>query len=176
MRRAAGKYVLDAGERGSSMVELVVTIGLVATLLAAAVWSLDRRYFDLERSFQQLAGDLREVRMEATLRGAHFRVVPDGDAYSVMRLRDQDGDGIWQPDPRYAERSVQLPAGLAVSAAAEDGSPTAAEFDSRGVLVDPAGGAPGVVGFVLESEGETRRIFVWPSGQLRLERGAEVAS
>jgi len=158
------------------MIELVATFGLVAILLAAAVWSLDRPSMDLERVFQRLGSDLREARMEATLRGAHFRVTAAGSAYSIARLRDDDGDGIWQPDPNYSERVMSLPPGVEVSAGGEDGSALAAEFDSRGVLVDPAGGEPRVVVFVARSSaGATRKVSVWPSGQLRQERVAAVS-
>jgi Tfp pilus assembly protein FimT len=162
------------GDRGAGMVDLIVTVGLVAVLLAVAVWSLDRPSLDLEQAFNTLGNDLREARMEATLRGAHFRVSAAGDAYLIERLQDENGDRIWTPDSSYEERRVSLPAGIVVAATAIDGSATAAEFDSRGVLVDPAGGEPGVVQYTLTSnDGTTRRVSAWPSGQVRQDRAGE---
>lgn len=177
MRSAVARSMAKRNERGISTVELLVTLGIVAILLAALVQSLDHRHFDLAAASQRLGNDLREARLEASLRGAHFRLTAADDSYSIARLRDEDGDGIWQVDPNYPERSVRLPPGLVLSAAAEDGSPTAAEFNSRGVLVDPAGRAARVIGFVLRrDDGEERVISVWPSGQVRHERLAAVSS
>lgn len=146
----------------------MTTVGVVAVLMAIAALGLTRRYVDLESSHQELVNSVRELRLRATLKGAHYRLTPSSSAYEIQRLRDDDGDGLWVPDPDAPPRVVELPPGVAIAAEKVSGDAAAVEFDTRGVMVDPDGAAAEVVRIALtDADGDRRVVEVWPSGQVQ---------
>jgi Tfp pilus assembly protein FimT len=161
---------INPGNRGSSLPEVLATVGIVTVLMSIAVLGLGRRYADLESSHQELVNSIRETRLRATLKGAHYRLTALGTSYEIERLQDTDGDGIWDVDGNSSVRAVLLPPGVTIAAANLGGSEAAVEFNTRGVTVDPAGGPGEVVQLTLsDAASRTRVVEVWPSGQVQNE-------
>lgn len=149
-------------QMGSSIPELMVTVGIIASVMGTGVMSLDRGYLDLATAKQTLVNDLRRARMQATLKGAHFRFQTQGGQYVITRLKDADGDGVWNVDSAYTARTVELPHGYSIVAA------STAEFDGRGLLV--ATGSSSVADIISvtlrDHEGQRKVVQIWPSGQV----------
>jgi len=156
-----------AGERGMSLLELVVTIGLVGVLIAVAVPRLNSSALNMAVTTQNLIGDLRLARAYATSRGAHYRVTISSDSYSVRRLQDTDGDGVWEPDGAFPARDVALPPNISIG----DGAGAAIEFDTRGLMADQPDGTPAAIVAIHITDagagGQDEDLEVWPSGQVQ---------
>lgn len=155
--------------RGTSLPEVMATVGVIAVLMAVAASGLNRRYADLETAHQELVNDVREMRLRASLKGAHFRLSTGATSYEIQRLQDGDRDGLWQPDPTVAPRVVHLPPGVQMAVTQKSGDVTQVEFDTRGVVVDPEDGRSGDVVVVVLSDqhDDRRRVEIWPSGQVQ---------
>jgi len=155
------------GQSGTSLPEVMVTLGIITVLMGAGVLSLDRDYLDLDTARQTLVNELRMARMQATLKGVRFRFTIDGNTYRIERLVDTEGDGNWQVDNAYSPKVVSLPAGYAVSSTATVGPATKAEFDGRGLLVAQPDGSVGVISIVIsDDDGRQKVVKLWPSGQV----------
>jgi len=149
---------------------MMATVGIVAVLMAIAVFGLSPRYADLEGAHQELVNSIRETRLRATVKGAHFRLVPLETSYEIQRLQDADGDGLWDVDGSARVQDVELPPGVKIAAASMGGLDAVVEFNTRGVMVEPTGGAAEVVQLTLtDHESRTRVVEVWPSGQVQNE-------
>ncbi len=151
------------GKRGASLIELLVAFSVIAVAAALALPFLgSSKRLGLAAAVQDLMGDLRRARADATTRGVHYRVELSGTSYSVQRLEDEDGDGLWSPNG--PARQVDLPQGVSISAGAGE----VIEFDTRGLLTpDPDGTPPGVITIRVEDENSSKEIQVWPSGQVQ---------
>ncbi len=159
---------LRGSQRGMSMIELLVTMGIVALMTALAIPKLNKSMLNLPVAVQTLLADLRMARANAVSRGAHYRVSLTPSSYSVQCLQDDDGDGVWQPDGRYPTQTVPLPKGISLSFAHE--SSKAIEFTTRGLLADQEDGSPAEIVTIhcsdAQKSDETQTIEVWPSGQV----------
>lgn len=145
----------------------MATVGVIAVLMAIAALGLDRRHADLETAHQEFVNAVRELRLRATVKGAHYRLAPAATSYAIERLQDGDGDGAWEADPASPPRVVQLPPGVQIDLSSFDAE-TPIEFDTRGVLVATGGVAADVVRIVLTDHRDERRaVEVWPSGQVQ---------
>ena len=154
-------------EGGTSLPEMMVTIAVVTILLAVAALGLTRRFVDLEMVQQELINAIRETRLRASVTGARHRLVAMSDRYEIERLEDSDADGVWSVDSSMTPRVVVLPPGMSIAASAVGGGSEVAYFSSRGVLV---GDDADVVQYVLsDSEGKTRLVELWPSGQVQAD-------
>jgi prepilin-type N-terminal cleavage/methylation domain-containing protein len=145
-------------DRGLSIIELMVTMGLIAVMLGIASPGMPRGAFALWDANQQLLADLRRTRTDALTKGDHFRLsVTSATEYAEHRMRLVGG--VWVADAA-AVRSRTLPAGVTFSA----GEGTSFEFNTRGLLVTPEAAASLQL---LDSHSyATRQITVWPSGQV----------
>ncbi len=141
-----------------------MTIGIVTGLMGVGVLSLDRGFMNLTTARQNLVNDLRRARMQATLKGAHFRFEVSGTGYSITRLSDSDGDGQWEVDQQFNPKVVNLPTGYTVSSDA--GSTAAAEFDGRGLLVPQPDGSLSIVSVTIAGNERSEALQIWPSGQV----------
>lgn len=159
--------------QGSSLPEVVVTVGMSGLILGLGVLGINAKFIDLSATARNLTGEIRRARMNAVTRGAHYRVVLSESAYRVERMQDSDGDGVWTPGTSAPVRRTDLPAGISLSVL-EDG-PSAIEFDTRGMIVPQDDAPVAMVAIQLtEANGTGRaggraRIEVWPSGQIDME-------
>ncbi len=155
---------------GSSLPEVLATVGIVTVLMSITALGLSRRHLDLDSAHQELVNAIREARLRATVKGSHFRLVPLTDSYEIVRLKDADGDGVWHVDADATPQTVRLPGGIRIASSNLSGDDAAIEFNTRGVAVDPAGGVAEVVHLTLtDDDARTRIVEVWPSGQVQGE-------
>lgn len=160
-------HTLRGNERGMSLVELLVALGIVAIAGAMTLPRINSGTFNATVTAQNLLGDIRMARANATTRGAHFRVTLDSSSYTVERLQDDDGDGEWLPDSNFPARTVDLPSGISLSIDNGDGI---IEFTTRGLIATLTDGTPPEIEEVTLNDsvhGKTRHIQVWPSGQVQ---------
>ena len=143
---------------GLSIIELLVTMGLIAVMLGIASPRMPRGAFKLWDANQQLLADLRRTRTDALIKGDHFRLsVTSATQYACHRMRLVAG--VWVADA-VAVRSRTLPAGVTFSA----GVGANLEFNTRGLLVTPEAAAS--LQLFDSHSSATRQITVWPSGQV----------
>lgn len=150
-------------QRGMSLIELLVTVGILSIMIAVAVPRLNSSILNLPLVEQSLIGDIRMARAHATTQGAHYRVSIYSDSYSVQRLVAVDG--VWEPDSRFPAQTVELPHGVSFS----EGAGAVIEFTTRGLLADQADGTPAAVVSITVHDAlhnETKTVEVWPSGQV----------
>lgn len=176
MTRARNHQVrrLALDERGTSLLEVIVTTGIIGLLLGGSVLGIKSTYNDLGNSSQTFASDVRLARMDAVTRGVHFRVAWDDRSYRTERLEDLDGNGVWETDIHAQPQTRALPAGITIATASGDQSRQAVEFDTRGMVVAPLDGSPDLVVVGITAAPHGGRIDgiidieIWPSGQIYL--------
>lgn len=155
-------------QRGMSMVELLVTMSILAAMIAVAVPKFNRSMFNLPVTEQNLIGDIRMARANATSRGVHYRVSVNSSSYSVQRLQDADGDGLWEVDGAFPAQTVHLPSDLSLSFG--EGTSAVFEFTTRGLLADQEDGTPAEIVTIYLHDAQdssgTKTVQVWPSGQV----------
>ncbi len=172
MRTIVRRGRVVGSQLGSSLAEVLVTIGMVTSLMGVGILSLDRGYLNLTTAKQNLVNDLRRARMQATLKGAHFRFEVAGDKYVISRLTDADGDGEWELDPTFVAKTVKLPKGFSINTSAT-GVAVAAEFDGRGLLVPQQDGSLSIITVTVgDGNGKYETLQIWPSGQVEEEMAA----
>jgi type II secretory pathway pseudopilin PulG len=128
---------LRGNEREMSLVELLVTLGIVAITGVVTLPRINSQTFNAKLTAQNLLGYIRMARASATTRGAHFRVTLESTSYTVERLQDDDGNGDWEPGSGLQKRTVDLPSGNSLSINNGDGI---IEFMTRGLITTPADG------------------------------------
>jgi len=165
--RSEWRRGLRKAESGTSLPEVMVTLGVITILMGIGVLSLDRDTLDLDTARQSLVSDLRMARMQATLKGVRFRFTIESSSYRIERLVDIDGAEHWRVDSAYSPKVVTLPAGYGMASTSTSGSATTAEFDGRGLLVAQSDGSVGVISIVIvDDEGRQKLVKLWPSGQV----------
>lgn len=176
MRRATRSSQVTTSQTGSSLAEVMVTIGIVTGLMGVGILSLDRGYMNMTTAKQNLMIDLRQARMQATLKGAHVRFDAGSGAYRIVRLSDPDGDGQWETDRAFTPRTIALPSGYGV-AVSSSGSTAVAEFDGRGLLVPQSDGSLSIITVTITgADGDAESVQIWPSGQVEEAPSTQTAS
>lgn len=149
-------------QRGMSLIELLVVIGILGLVVAVTLPGLKSSALDLSTATQNLVGDLRIARANAASHSAHYRVTISSESYTIQRLQDNDGDGVWQPTG--SPQSVDLRDGISLNVESGDG---VVEFNTRG-LVESDNAGPEIERITLTDsrDGKTKQVEVWPSGQV----------
>ncbi len=138
------------------MIELLVAVAIFATVTAIALPRFRAEGFDLREAQVQLLADMRFTRESSLTRGDHFRLdVTGARTYAVTRMI-LDGDE-WVPGSTVFTRT--LPSNVTFE---EDAVGRSFEFNTRGLMLNPGAATT----LVLSSDGHTRRVTVWPSGQV----------
>lgn len=143
--------------RGFTLIELIVTIGILGVVLSIAVPRLLTQRFGIHSARAQLIADFRLTRSDALARGDHFQLrVTSITTYVEERM--QLVGVVWQP-LTPATRRRTLPDGILFTG--NVGSTF--EFNTRGLLVTPGAAATLTL---RDTKGITRPVTVWPSGQV----------
>lgn len=156
---------IHRSQRGMSLIELLVTIGIISVLIALTIPQLNQSTLNLPIAEQNLIADIRMTRASATTRGARFKVSLASDSYSIRRLQDDDNDGEWEPDGAFPTQTVNFPSSITIT----EGADAEIEFTTRGLLADQPDGTPAAIVTISlhdSHKGETRTVEVWPSGQI----------
>lgn len=152
-------------ERGMTLMELLVVIGIISVLAAIAIPQVNSSIINLSSARDNLLADIRLARGNATGRGAHFRVTLGSDSYVTQRLQDGDGDDIWDPNGAFPSQTVELPSMITIT----EGVGEQIEFTTRGLLIlQPNGDPPPVIEIALKDSKDDRivEMSVFPSGQV----------
>ncbi|MBM4258984.1 MAG: hypothetical protein FJ147_24170 [Deltaproteobacteria bacterium] len=158
---------MKRGNAGFTIMELLVVVGVIGTMLIVATPAVNRKAASLPLASEELQGALRIARANSSRHGAHFRVTITGaQAYTIQRMQDPDGDGIWTPDSSYPTQPMTLSPPVSIGSGAIGKQ---IEFNTRGLLHSTvAGVVPSVVYIPLTViGGGTETLEVWPSGQVQ---------
>ncbi len=145
-------------DRGFTIIELLVTVSLMAIVMGIALPQFQRNKYALWTAQQQLLGDLRSTRADALTKGDHFRFDITG-ANTYLEYRMRLVAGIWQINPP-AIKSRTLPSGVQFST----GIGSHFEFNTRGLMLNP--GAATQIVLTETATMHQQYVTVWPSGQV----------
>ena len=121
-------------QRGYSLVELLVTMGIVAILLSIATMEFGKwnKRVGMERQIKELYADLMGLRQDAMVTKQAHRVQFSASSYVFRRYSTEfDATGVVT-----MQKAVKYPITLSNWASP---STTEIEFNSRGIMVDPIG-------------------------------------
>lgn len=145
-------------ERGLSVIELLVAMGVFAVIVGTAIPRTQPGRYAAWNAQLQLLADFRQTRADALVKGDHFRLdVLTATTYVETRLRFVGG--VWTPDVAPV-RTRTLPNGVAFTSAIG----RRYEFNTRGLLINP--GAAETIDMHCSTTNQDRSITVWPSGQV----------
>jgi prepilin-type N-terminal cleavage/methylation domain-containing protein len=152
----------DARTAGFSLIEMLVTVAILAIALGVAVPRAPKRSFQLFMANQQVLGDLRLTRGDALTKGDHFVLkVTSETTYEEYRMQLVGNAWVVSGPP---VRSRTLPDGVRFTAGFTAGVGAEFEFNTRGLLVLP--GAAQSLRLYDDHTMLTKQITVWPSGQV----------
>lgn len=148
------------GNRGASVLEVVVVAGVLGLSTTVAVSRLNAGTRQLDGAHQELVANLRLCRSQAIASGMHCQIALAGSsAYRVERMLPPSAPGgAWTADASYS-RTLPLPTGVTLS---QTGG--AFEFDTRGSLVSTT--TRTVLTLTDSGHARLQRIVLWPSGQV----------
>ena len=154
-----GGSVQESASGGYSLLELLVTMGVLAILTGTAFLGYRSNRLQINNAQRLVIGTLRGARASAISKSVHFTVkFAASDRLLVQRMvRD---DGGWQVDPASV-RTVPIPAPAYVSSTAVG---TRVEFDSRGIAINLS--APQQIE-LRDSFGVSKSVQAWPSGEIQ---------
>lgn len=141
-----------------SVIELLVTLSLVAIIVGIAAPRASSNGFEMWQAQAQLIADLRQTRADALSAGDHF-ILEVVDATTYREYRMSWNGTAWVKNV-VAKRERTLPDGVVFSA----GVGASFEFNTRGLLVLPD--AAQSLRIHNAETGNERQITVWPSGQV----------
>ena len=95
------------GQRGYSLVELLVAVSIFGLLAALGLPHLDTRRQDIQTTAAQVIADYRWARNRAITSGVHFGIEwTSSNSYEVQRMK-QAANGTWSKD--VTVKRVTLP-------------------------------------------------------------------
>jgi prepilin-type N-terminal cleavage/methylation domain-containing protein len=147
------------GESGLTLAELLVVVAILSIMGLLTIPHLNSSVYTLSGTADELVANIRLARGYATGRGAHYRVTINTGSYTVQRLVDLDGDGLWDPDSRFPPQTVGLPAAVRIVTGA------VLEFNTRGLL-SPLPPAPLLIQLRDSNTGKSKQVTIWASGQI----------
>ena len=149
-------------ETGSTLIDSLVTIGIIGVILASGMPKFDPRRQDVNTALATLVGDLRYTRARAITSGTHFSIKMNSlTEYQVQRHNEGAG-GTWPV--QAVTQTVTLPDTLEIGM-----FPDTIEFNTRGLMVTTAAdGTLQALYVTLHDKigGAAHRVEVWPSGQI----------
>ena len=135
MERAFRMKTFPARERGFTVIELTVVVGLAGILLSLA--SLRAAtflgHYRLDRAARQVARDLQLVRTKAITQTASFRVAFTSSSGSYTVQRRDPVTGTWEEHALYSKTaSVGSPQPIFIPEPVTINTTATVEFQSRG--------------------------------------------
>jgi Tfp pilus assembly protein FimT len=155
------RFAIPCGTHGYSLIQLVVTLSIVAILGAIAVPSWKASQMNILTARRMVLANLRLARANAITKSLHYQVsFPDAGHVTLSgMLQSPAGSGTWVVDTTKVQTSA-LPANTQVSAAALS---TTVQFNTRGMVAN----ATTMTAISLtDSFSNTKSLQVWPSGQI----------
>jgi type II secretory pathway pseudopilin PulG len=149
-------------ETGSTLIDSLVTIGIIGVILASGMPKFDPRRQDVNTTLATLLGDFRYTRARSITSGTHFSIKMNSPTeYQVQRHSEGPG-GTWPVDTVI--ETVTLPNSLELGI-----FPDTIEFNTRGLMVTQA--TPGISQELYVNLNDkigniAHRFTVWPSGQI----------
>jgi len=145
--------------RAFTVIELLVTLSILAIAMGIAIPLLPNRPYALWAAQQQLLADLRLTRSDALTKGDHFRVrVTSTTEYAEYRMSLVGANWVENATP---VRSRTLPSGVTLATGVVG---NVFEFDTRGLMLNP--GAATTLTLTDAHSGYAKGVTVWPSGQV----------
>jgi len=147
-------------QRGVGVVELLVTLTIIAILAGISLTSFDSRRYDINTTVRRITADFRWARARAIVSGDHFGLrVTSGNTYQIEHL--EETNGTWMV--KSVVKRTALPSNIAISFAKD-----LTELDSRGIVVfgGPSTAAPMSWSVTDDQFAANRTLTLYPSGQL----------
>jgi prepilin-type N-terminal cleavage/methylation domain-containing protein len=164
--RAAGRWWcgVPCGACGYSLIELAVTLSLVAILSAITLPALNANRMNIVTTQRLVLATLRLARANAITKSIHYEVSfpSDQNHVTLSRMVQSPIDGTWSADQTNAQ-TIALPASTWITASCQ---PIRVEFNTRGMVVKPTPGPAPVQINLSDAFGLARSLQVWPSGQM----------
>jgi Tfp pilus assembly protein FimT len=149
-------------ETGSTLIDALVTIGIIGVIIASGMPKFDPRRQDVNTALATILGDFRYTRARAITSGTHFSIKKNSPTeYQVQRHSEGPG-GTWPVEE--VTQTVTLPATLELAM-----FPDTIEFNTRGLMVTemPDGTLQELFVTLHDKIGSIGHQFtVWPSGQI----------
>lgn len=178
--------------RGFSMLELVVSVGIILILTAVAVPTLTQslRNYQLNDAAARLSDILKFTRFEAIRRNKRvdFCILQNGTAWNVWA--DPDQDGVMDPPERQSliagfvtllppggppsQASITATLGpVAALDASRSGANGTITFDARGAVVPPNAAYILYLGSAANPQYGFRAVILLPSGSTQVWSAAQ---
>jgi prepilin-type N-terminal cleavage/methylation domain-containing protein len=146
--------------RGSSLIEVLIVIGIIGIICSAALPHFDSRRQDVNTAMRTLIGEFRTARTQALTKGTHFAVHMPAPGKLMVERMEQATDGTWQV--ATVTQKMALPAHLNFWM-----TPDRIEFNTRGTMITST--SPLYIYVSDQFRSGVRAFSVWPSGQVHEE-------
>ncbi len=152
---------LHGGNAGFTLIDLVVTLSLIAILAGVALPEFDQRRLQIVTAQRLVLATLRTARADAITKSQHFAVsfAAANQLQLAPMVQNPPGSGTWQMDTANMQ-TIQLPSATQVAATVLG---VTVEFTARGTARNLTG--PLQID-AQDTYGVTKSLQVWPSGQV----------